>query len=102
MQLLQVQLVFAHGTKLLIAKGAMHRILQLAETLVTVQTGLLAEHLVALLAGVCLSRGHQNLRGSVHPGVVFSGRPLILEDPVTGRAVCLHVAVHFWLIKKIS
>lgn len=95
MELLQVQLVLANAAELLLAESAVDRILHLAETLVTVQASLLVEDLVAHTANIRLRGHNHNLCGSVHSGVVFSGRTLIFEDTGTSWTVLLDIAVHF-------
>lgn len=111
MLLLQMQLILAHAAELQLTEVAVHRLLHLAEALMSLQTGLLIEHLVAgrahmLLLGDLLS-GLQLLLllqlmlvlllllWCMHACVVCARRALILKDASTGRAILLHITVHF-------
>lgn len=109
MLLLQMQLVFAHATKLQLTKVAVHRLLHLAEALMSLQTALHVEHLVtggahkllfgnfSAAADAAASARLQLLRllWRVHACVVGARRALILENASAGGTILLHIAIHF-------
>lgn len=117
MLLLQVQLILAHAAELQLTEVAEHRLLHLAEALMSLQAGLLIEHLVTGSAHMLLLLLHQLSHGlqlllmlllqllllllllvlrCMHACVVCARRTLILKDASTGRAILLNITVHLY------